>query len=82
MKLNKEANEFALSLLANHFELVSVFQKIYCIDRTIVYEANFITKNISGKSNELFELRINEEQFNKLKTLIGARNEVLKRCQN
>lgn len=78
MKLNKEANEYALSLLANHFELVSVFQKVYCIDRTIIYEANFITKNITGKSNELFELRINEEQFNKLKTLIGARNEELK----
>lgn len=77
MKLNKEADEYALSLLANHFELVSVFQKVYCIDRTIVYEANFVTKNITGKSNELFELRINEEQFNKLKTLIAARNEVL-----
>lgn len=54
MKLNKEANEYALGLLANHFELVSVFQKVYCIDRTIVYEANFVTKNITGKSNELF----------------------------
>lgn len=74
IRLSKETIEYATNLLSSHFELVSVFQKCYAIDKSIIYEANFIAKNIAGESNKLFEVRITEEQFNKLKTLMCCKN--------